>query len=91
MTKLEQILIDHRSLFHPVVPFDQGKDKLLPLHFSQDNKDLTEEVLRNTNKFTDYINSKLQNAQARYGIGGYGEYRTFYNRSEIFGPADRTG
>jgi murein DD-endopeptidase MepM/ murein hydrolase activator NlpD len=91
MEMLEHILVNNSAFFHPVVPFHPGKDKLLQLHFTHDNNELTEDILRDTNRFTDYINSKLQRANARYGIGGYGEHRTIYSRSEIFGPGEGTG
>lgn len=70
--------------FHPVVPFDNGKDKLLPLDFTTTNTELTDAVLSNTNLFTQYVGKKLQSAGARYGIGGYGEHRTIYKRSIVF-------
>lgn len=84
MKKLEQILLDNRIFFYPVVPFHPEMDKLLQLHFTQDNIDLTDNILRNTKKFTDYINAKLEKGNARYGIGGYNEHRTIYSRSDIF-------
>ena len=37
-----------------------------------------------------YINGKINTANAKYGIGGYGENRTVYSRSKIF-DADKTG
>lgn len=74
-----------RSLqFAPVVPFDQGTDKLLLLDFTGENKDLTEEILKDTTSFSAYINDLLANAGARYGIGGYNEHRTVYSRSKVF-------
>jgi murein DD-endopeptidase MepM/ murein hydrolase activator NlpD len=84
---LEQILSDNRAHFHPVVPFFPEKDKLVQLHFTQENEELTDEILCNTKKFTNYINDTLEKANARYGIGGYGEHRTIYSRSEIFDAA----
>ncbi len=74
-----------RSLqFAPVIPFDPGTDKLLLLDFTEENKDLTEEILKDTTKFSAYINGLLINAGARYGIGGYNEHRTVYSRSKVF-------
>jgi peptidoglycan LD-endopeptidase LytH len=84
MKKLEQILIDNNTHFHLVIPFMPAKDKLLQLHFTKENKELTDEILSNTDLFTAYINSKLQSAGAKYGIGGYGEHRTIYSRSKVF-------
>ncbi len=74
--------------FHSVVPFDASKDKLLLLDFTEKNSELTEEILNDTNKFTDYINSKLKTSNAKYGIGGYSEHRTVYTRSKVFNASD---
>ncbi|MFL5786546.1 MAG: peptidoglycan DD-metalloendopeptidase family protein [Flavisolibacter sp.] len=69
--------------FHPVVPFE-GTDKLLLLDFTDKNKELTPDILNNTSLFIKYINSKLQTSDAIYGIGGYNEHRTIYDRSRLF-------
>ncbi|MEJ7685297.1 MAG: hypothetical protein WKG06_47120 [Segetibacter sp.] len=45
----------HSSAFHPVVPFDSKKDKLLHLDFTAANTDLTNEILLDTNAFSDYM------------------------------------
>ena len=69
--------------FCPVVPYEQG-DKLLAFDFTEANMELSEEVLGDTNLFMQYINEKLRQANAKYGIGGYGEHRTIYSRSKLF-------
>ena len=86
---LEKLLLAHADEFHAVVPFEKG-DKLLLLDFSKNNTELNAELLENTNLFIQYINAKLEAAAAKYGIGGYGEHRTIYSRSEIFGPSPTT-
>lgn len=88
MKILEEILNDNCTSFHQVVPFLPAKDKLLQLHFTQENKELTEGILTSTELFTSYINSKLHSAGAKYGIGGYGEHRTIYSRSKVFDGVD---
>lgn len=80
---LTDTLLRHRP-YYPVVPFNATKDRLLPLRFTADNTDLTPNLLADTHAFTRYINGRLQAAGARYGIGGYGEHRTIYSRSEVF-------
>lgn len=77
-------LIDHHQHLHPVVPFDPSTERLLPMDFTAANTSLTHEVLNDTRLFCQYINDQLQEAKARYGIGGYGEHRTVYSRSPIF-------
>ncbi len=87
MSKTEQlisILKKHQPEFHPVVPFDPAKDKLLYLDFTQNNKEIAEDILSNTLQFIQFINQKLQHAGAKYGIGGYAEHRTVYSRSKVF-------
>ena len=86
----EEWLKQYSSEFHPVVPFEKG-DKLLLLDFTENNRQLTAEVVENTNLFINYINEKLTRAGARYGIGGYNEHRTVYSRSAIFDPFPTSG
>jgi len=69
--------------FHPVVPFTQN-DKLLLLDFTASNTELTPEILSNTILFSEYVERQLQQAGATYGIGGYNEHRTIYQRSVVF-------
>ena len=52
------------------------------------NAELTDEILADTNLFIKYINAKLSDAAAKYGIGGYGENRTLYRRSKVFDVPD---
>ena len=84
---IEQLLKRYANEFHPVVPFDNG-DKLLLLDFTEWNKELDAEILKNTNSFINYINSKLGAAKAKYGIGGYDEHRTIYSISRVFDSSD---
>lgn len=92
MTKLEQfnaIISKHQHIFHPVVEFDPLKDELVTLDFTENNTELTEELLEDTSKFSSYINQKLsgETANRKFGIGGYGEHRTVYSRSALFNDA----
>lgn len=79
----EERLKLHSSEFAKVVPFEQD-DKFLHLDFTDKNKELTDEILLNTDLFIQYINKKLLDANAKYGIGGYNENRTVYRRSKVF-------
>jgi peptidoglycan LD-endopeptidase LytH len=78
------VLQKNVSLFYKVVPFDASRDKLLLLDFTEANKDLKSDTLINTDRFTEYVHSKLIAAKATYGIGGYAEHRTIYSRSSVF-------
>jgi peptidoglycan LD-endopeptidase LytH len=81
------LLRKHQKDFYPVVPFDEGKDRLLQVDFTENNHELTDDILNDTSKFTTYINNKLAMANAKYGIGGYAEHRTLYRMSELFGSS----
>lgn len=80
---LEQLLLAHAREFHPVVPLKEG-DRVVHLDFTENNKELTDEISADTNRFIQYINNKLAAVDALYGIGGYNENRTVYRHSEIF-------
>jgi murein DD-endopeptidase MepM/ murein hydrolase activator NlpD len=82
------ILQRHQEGFHPVVSFDPTKDKLLRLDLTAENTELTEGVFNDITTFTHYINDKLAAANCRYGIGGYGEHRKLYSRSNVFDATD---
>ncbi len=90
MTSLEliELLKKHQLDFSTIVPFKSEADKLLSFDFSKENKEITEDILTTTNEFISFINHKLRVADARYGIGGYNEYRTIYSRSKVFDSSE---
>jgi murein DD-endopeptidase MepM/ murein hydrolase activator NlpD len=83
----EERLKENAREFAPVVPFEPT-DKLLLMDFTEKNSELTDEILNDTNKFIKYINKKLSDAAAKYGVGGYNEHRTIYSRSKVFDTPD---
>ena len=85
---LQAILKKNQPDFHKVVPFYPKNDKLLLLDFTAANTDLTDDILNDTEAFSDYINIKLKTSNCKYGIGGYNEHRTVYSRSNVFNTAD---
>jgi very-short-patch-repair endonuclease len=84
--KFEERLKELKITFHHVVPFNSSI-KLLRLDFTENNRELTDEILNDTGLFSDYVNRKLKETGAEYGIGGYGEHRTIYSRSQVFDTA----
>lgn len=78
------ILQNYQSAFHRVVPFNAEKDPLLLMDLTKNNKEINEELVNDTQQFGGYINQKLRSANAKFGIGGYNEYRELYNRSRVF-------
>ncbi|HVF96627.1 MAG TPA: endonuclease domain-containing protein, partial [Flavisolibacter sp.] len=82
----EERLKQYAGELAPVVPF-VPTDKLLLMDFTGKNEELTDAVLNDTNLFIKYINRKLSEAGAKYGIGGYDENRVIYRRSTVFDAA----
>ena len=87
-TTVTAILQQHQPGFHQVVPFHAESDRLLLLDFTNNNKEISEELVSDTQRFADYINQKLRLANAKFGIGGYNEYRQLYSRSRVFDSED---
>jgi murein DD-endopeptidase MepM/ murein hydrolase activator NlpD len=81
---LSNILRKHQLSFYPVVPFDPGKEKFVLFDFTENNKQLTDEILNDIEQFCRYIDQGLAQQNARYGIGGYNEHRTIYRKSDLF-------
>jgi murein DD-endopeptidase MepM/ murein hydrolase activator NlpD len=86
---LIEVLMRHSQRFHAVVPFNAAKDKLLLFDFTKNNPEIFDELINDTQKFTNYVNQKLSEGGAKFGIGGYNEYRELYKRSEVFGAEQR--
>ena len=84
MKTFEQLISSNAATIGKVVDFDPTRDKLLPLDFTSNNKELTDEILDDTDLFSSFINQKIFAHGARYGIGGYDEHRTIYSRSAHF-------
>ncbi len=80
----------HQQSFHPVVPFDPAKYRLLAMNFTSSNEAMATGILGDTKLFSAYIIENLKNSNARYGIGGYDEHRTVYSMSKLF-DAGKTG
>jgi murein DD-endopeptidase MepM/ murein hydrolase activator NlpD len=88
---LVNVLQKNRSNFRSVVDFYPAKEKLVKLDFTEANTELTVTDISDTEKFSQYINNKLTQANAKFGIGGYNENRILYKRSKLFeGTEDRT-
>lgn len=84
MNDFHNLIKKHAASICKVVDFDASKDQLFPLDFTAVNTELTNEILNNTDLFSNWINQKLISNNAKYGIGGYNEHRTIYSRSEHF-------
>lgn len=80
----ENIIRKYQYTFRPVVQFNPATERLLRLDFTQENKELSAEILEDEKKFSNYISKKLQTANCKFGIGGYAEHRTIYSVSRHF-------
>lgn len=85
LNSLVLLLQAHQQSFHPVVPFEPGKDQLVAMDFSDANSALTNEVIEDVHLLDIWIQTRLQAHRATYGIGGYAELRNVYARSSLFG------
>ena len=83
-TTLYERLKVNTNRFHPVVQFNPEKEKLIQFDFTEKNTELQKVNPDDTEMFCKYINDLLQNANAKFGFGGYNELRTLYKRSNIF-------
>ena len=72
------------DLIHPVVDFNPAREKIKYLDLSGQNSNLTAAIVSNTQLFTDFINKKRLDSQAKYLFGGYDELRSVYARSSLF-------
>jgi peptidoglycan LD-endopeptidase LytH len=90
-TEIENVLLKNQAAFRPVVNFNPLKDKFYHFDFSSSNKEITAADIADTQRFTQYIDKKLESHHAKFGIGGYNENRVLYKRSELFEPPGREG
>ena len=88
MNSIDNILNTERHQFGKIVDFNKNNDGVIHLDFTETNKELNDNILKNTHLFSEWIDGKLAQSNARYGIGGYGEHRTIYSRSNHFTALD---
>jgi peptidoglycan LD-endopeptidase LytH len=86
-TEIEHVLLKNRSNFHQVVTFNPVKEKLYHFDFASSNKELTAADIADTQRFSQYVDKKLESQHAKFGIGGYNENRVLYKRSSLFEAA----
>lgn len=84
LQKLQEFLTNPLNKIEKVVDFNPSTDSLFPFDFTAANTELTTEILSDTDVFSHWVDEKLQQNKATYGVGGYNEHRTIYSRSEHF-------
>jgi murein DD-endopeptidase MepM/ murein hydrolase activator NlpD len=83
VTDLRNILRKNSLQYHPVVPFEAGKQALYALDLSATNVEAAK-FSRDTASFSHYIKDQLEKHNADYLVGGYNELRVIYDRSSLF-------
>ncbi len=73
-----------------IVAPELTKYNTIVLDLSQSNQALQNHNINSTEKFEQYIQQQLNTRNAIAGIGGYGEDRTLYQRSPLFGNGKET-
>lgn len=79
---LQQLLEQHQIQPAQVIKFDS--EKVHHFDLSKNNKAINEIDLNDEDAFTDYIFDVLEKHGCTVGIGGYGEERSLYSRSDLF-------
>lgn len=88
---LSGLLVKHQHSFGKVVDFDPIREKLLAMDFTASNTALTSAVINDVTLFSSYVEQLLSAAGCKYGMGGYDELRTVYDRSTLFGAVEEDG
>jgi peptidoglycan LD-endopeptidase LytH len=86
-TEIENVLLKNQAAFHPVVRFNPQREKLYLFDFASSNKELTAEDVADAQRFSRYIDNKLESHRAKFGIGGYKENRVLYKTRSLFESA----
>jgi len=84
MSSVINVITRNQSLVCPLVPFDPSKDKVVSLDLTDNNRELTEDIVSDTEIFSRYIDQKRSMEGAAYLVGGYNEHRMVYSRSQLF-------
>ena len=88
LQNFESIISKYQHSFSSVIEFNNNNEKIVALDFTKNNIELTTEIFNDIDLFTNYISLSLQKSNAKFGIGGYLEYREVYGRSNLFDGAE---
>ncbi len=84
---LENLIKQNNIEPHRVMSFKSSMD----IDLSKDNPELAQIDLNDEHEFTSFIFDQIQSSGMSVAIGGYGEERALYNRSDLFeGEEPRT-
>jgi murein DD-endopeptidase MepM/ murein hydrolase activator NlpD len=85
--QLSNYISRHPAAISKVVEYSQA-DKFLHFDFTDTNTRLNLADVADTDKFGHWITTQLEQHNCRFGIGGYMEHRTIYQRSALFDAVD---
>lgn len=88
MTELDSILQLSKSGFSPLLSVDLSKENVLLLDLSKGNPDLQNDKAMSTADLAKYIQNQLRMHHKSIAVGGYGEDRIIYQKSEHFGTSE---
>lgn len=88
MKNLEETLHVLKHGLSNIFPFDLKGQGIFYLDLSVDNPEIYEFDILDTEQLAAYIHDKLVDNEALIAIGGYGENRLVYQRSEHFGEGE---
>lgn len=81
---LKEILKNSKTDYSPVVKFKTDHPALVVLDLSENNLELQKLDIKDTETFNRWISRQLVYKEAEAGIGGYGENRIIYRRSDHY-------
>ncbi|MBU8892257.1 MAG: peptidoglycan DD-metalloendopeptidase family protein [Bacteroidales bacterium] len=79
-----KILKENRDFFAHIVDIELNDKNVFVFDFSEENKDLFEINMDDTQALTDYVYKTLKKKKKKVGVGGYFEDRLIYKRSKHF-------
>jgi peptidoglycan LD-endopeptidase LytH len=82
---LEQILIENKASFKPVVTFNKLQDKVFNINLSAAGLNVPEPLSQANNSLNTWLYNFLETNNYKYAVGGYNELRLAYGKSALFG------
>ena len=76
--------------FHPVMGEALNDSNSILMDMSEDNAVLKKIDLKDTDAFDTYVTTLLRKKNTKFGIGGYLEKRSIYQRSTVFADASNS-
>lgn len=85
---LTQLVEKYRDTFAPVIECNLTRQTVMQLDLSVGNQELYDIDLLRIDKLDAYIKQKLLATEKQFAIGGYGENRLIYQKSNHFGKGE---